>query len=60
MYFFIGSEFSDRVPQNVNLLQAQRVISESRESLMTTNSPQTRVSPVAIPRTQSAIHRNAQ
>jgi hypothetical protein len=24
MYFFIGSEFSDRVPQNVKLPQAQR------------------------------------
>src|SRR5262245_28476928 len=24
MYFFIGSEFSDRVPQNVKLAQAQR------------------------------------
>jgi hypothetical protein len=44
MYFFIGSEFWDRVPQNVKPTTTT-VISESGGSLTTINSPQTRVSP---------------
>ena len=58
MYFFIGSEFSDRGPQKSSS-QKHTAISESGESLTTINSPPTRVSPFRIPRTQSAFHRHA-
>ena len=49
MYFFIGSEFSDRVPQNVKLPTSTTAISESSEILTTVNSPQTGESPVPFP-----------
>jgi hypothetical protein len=60
MYFFIGSEFSDRVRQNVKLSQPTTAISESDGSLSTINPPQTGESPVPFPEMLSGFHRRVE
>src|SRR2546423_3761821 len=57
MYFFIGSEFSDRVPPNVKP-PSTTAISESGESLTTVNRRQTGESPVPLPEMLSGFRRN--
>jgi hypothetical protein len=49
MYFFIGSEFSDRVLQNVKLPQPRMAIFREWWKFTTINSPQTGESPAPLP-----------